>query len=148
MSREQSLSTFIVDRMETPLVWGKSDCCMFVADALKAMHGIDIAGWFRGRYKTRRRAFMELKKFAGGSLLETITALARDYDMAPVPSRAEMLPGDMVILKAKACDPIAERLSNGLTVGVMGFNDMGVLSQGKDGLVLHTEPEVIDAWRI
>ena len=148
MSREQSLSTFIVGRMETPLIWGKSDCCMFVADALKAMHGIDIAGWFRGRYKTRRRAFMELKKFAGGSVRETVTTLARNYDMAPVPSRSEMQPGDMVILKAKACDPVAERLSDGLTVGIMGFNSMGVISQGKDGLVLHTEPEVVDAWRM
>ena len=57
-------------------------------------------------------------------------------------------PGDMVLLKAQACDPVAERLSNGLTVGIMGFDDMGVLSQGKDGLVLHTEPEIINAWRI
>ena len=91
---------------------------------------------------------MELKKFAGGSVRETVTTLARNYEMAPVSSRAEMRPGDMVIMKARACDPIAERLSDGLTVGIMGFNSMGVISQGKDGLVLHTDPEVVDAWRM
>jgi len=147
MTKNERLSEFILGRISVPLVWGKTDCCMFVADAMKAMHGFDGAGWFRGKYRTRRKAFVELKKFAGGSVREAITAIATAYDMTYIPTGDNLLPGDVVVFKAKACDPIAERLSNGMTVGVVGFHNYGVISQGKDELVLNTKPNVVDVWR-
>ena len=80
MTREQKLSEYIIGRINTPLVWGVSDCCLFVADALHAMTGKDIASWFRGEYSTRGKAFEMLRKFAGGSVKETVEELARVFD--------------------------------------------------------------------
>jgi len=42
--------------------WGKTDCCMFAADIVAAMTGIDYAAEFRGRYKTMRGAARLLRK--------------------------------------------------------------------------------------
>jgi len=148
VTREQKLSEYIIGRINTPLVWGVSDCCLFVADALHAMTGKDIASWFRGEYSTRGKAFEMLRKFAGGSVKETVEELARVFEMDKITADIAMQPGDMVLLRAAACDPVAERLSNGLTVGIVGFDDIGILSQGKDGLVIHTDAEVLSAWRI
>ena len=73
MTREQTLADFFTDRINTPLVWGESDCCLFVADALKSISGVDIAAWFRKRYASRSKAFKLLRQFAGGSVEDTVT---------------------------------------------------------------------------
>ena len=51
--------------MSTRFEWGRVDCCLWPADAVRAMTGKDIASDFRGKYKTARKAASLLAK-AGG----------------------------------------------------------------------------------
>lgn len=47
-----------------PFKWGENDCCLFAADCLIEIYGIDFAEEFRG-YKTAAGAYKRLAK-AGG----------------------------------------------------------------------------------
>lgn len=58
------LEAFLLERRDMPFEWGKNDCCLFVADAVKAMCGYDYAASLRG-YTTRFGAARRLYK-AGG----------------------------------------------------------------------------------
>ena len=55
----------------TPFVWGKNDCCLMAANYYVAIHGIDYAAMFRGKYNTAIGAYRLLSK-AGG--MEAILA--------------------------------------------------------------------------
>ena len=50
---------------QSPFVWGQSDCCLFAADAVKAMTGTDPAKEFRGRYKSEKGAARILARLGG-----------------------------------------------------------------------------------
>ena len=138
-----NLKEYLQGRLNTPLIWGQSDCCLFVADAVQVITGGDIAHWFRGQYDTRRGAFNKMKEYCQGSVQETFQMFAELNGFNEVQA---IETGDIVLLKADACDPVAGRLSNGMTVG-LGLN-FGTISQGKDGLVLTEEPEVVKVWRL
>lgn len=71
--------------------WGSHDCCLFAADVVRAMTGVDHAAPFRGRYSTARGAAMALKRYAGGGLLAAVTRLLGD----PVPG-VQARRGDVV----------------------------------------------------
>jgi len=48
-------NTFIKGRSGVPFSWGKQDCCLFAADGVYAVTGIDFASELRG-YTTAREA--------------------------------------------------------------------------------------------
>jgi len=52
-----------------PFVWGQHDCCLWVANTVRAMTGTDHAKEFRGKYTSMRGAHKVLgKKGLSGSL--------------------------------------------------------------------------------
>lgn len=53
-------------------VWGKTDCCLWVADILKALHGVDYAENLRGTYSSRRDFAALLIKEEKKNLLELL----------------------------------------------------------------------------
>lgn len=67
------LLEFIASRRNTPFEWGVNDCCLFPADALKVLTGIDHASEFRGKYDSELGAAKALKKFGAGDLESTLT---------------------------------------------------------------------------
>ena len=152
---ERRLSELFKARAQSPFKWGTNDCCMFVADAVRVVTEVDIGEWFRGRYKTRTKAFRLLKEFAQGSVTETMDRITAKYGMKetkevpPGPwQHKALLAGDIVTMKAHPLDPIAGHLSNGVTVGIQSFTKGAVLSPGKDGLVLSTQPHIHKAWTL
>jgi len=59
---ELKLSDFLESRRDVHFAWGTHDCCMFAADAVRAITGIDPAEEFRG-YSTKdeiRELFAEI----------------------------------------------------------------------------------------
>lgn len=65
-----ALTEFIEARRATPHAWGTNDCCVFVADAVQAMTGVDPAAEYRG-YSTEKQALAILKKAGGMEALFT-----------------------------------------------------------------------------
>ena len=61
-----------------PFQWGKCDCCLWAADVVLALTGVDHAATFRGSYDSMRGA-QRLLKSRGGlvGLLDSISSLRR-----------------------------------------------------------------------
>ena len=55
MSRE--IADVISQYKAVEFVWGKSDCCMFACDVVKATVGIDPAESYRGKYDSKEGAY-------------------------------------------------------------------------------------------
>lgn len=52
-------------RFTAPFEWGSNDCCIFAADAVREITGIDHAADVRGSYRTERGAARVLAQLGG-----------------------------------------------------------------------------------
>lgn len=48
----QHLAQTLQAAMTRPFSWGEHDCCLFAADCVQAVTGVDVAADFRGTYTT------------------------------------------------------------------------------------------------
>lgn len=67
--------------VERPFIWGKYDCCLWVADMLLAIHGIDFAEKYRGKYSNEK----EFKKLLIKNKVKTLEELVLNEFGIPVP---------------------------------------------------------------
>lgn len=74
MTQFTELTHFICENVNRPFQWGKFDCCMFAADAIKIMSGVDPATEFRGRYRSASGAYKQLKKHGYNNVDEVLRA--------------------------------------------------------------------------
>ena len=141
------LENYLLGRHDKAFEWGTTDCCMFVGDSIRIITGVDVIEYFRGKYNKILPAFALMKVYSdGGAIQETWERIAENHEMEQIRTK-DLLPGDLVTMKAEAANPVAGRLSNGITVGIQSFTT-GILSQGPDSLVLSTEPDIVSAWKI
>ena len=82
----ECLALFLLARRAQPFAWGTNDCCMFAADAVQAMTGVDHAAEYRGQYSDAAGAARLLgagvEPFADRALGERIAwPLARRGDV-------------------------------------------------------------------
>lgn len=59
------LDDYFAERMRMPHEWGINDCCMFAADAVRAMEGVDHAAAERGTYNDAAGANTLLEHLGG-----------------------------------------------------------------------------------
>ncbi len=87
------LAALIAQRMQAPLVWGQHDCCLFAADAVLAVTGVDVAVGLRGSYSTAAGAEGLLQQLGGlaalcierlGPVVRTVLAAPGDVGIAQV----------------------------------------------------------------
>ena len=66
-------------REEVPFEWGKYDCCLFAADVVREITGVDYAEPFRGKYTAEEgaKALLEEK----GGLVEYIDSVLPRKDV-------------------------------------------------------------------
>lgn len=67
--------------LNTPLVWGKSDCILTAADAVEAVLGDDPAKDIRDTYKSRAGAYRLIK---GRGFTSVADVLASQFEEVPV----------------------------------------------------------------
>ncbi len=116
----------------TPFAWGESDCCLFAADCVKAITGIDLAAAYRGQYQSRRGAFSALKRIGNGG----VEAAARAALSDPLSSPYLAKRGDVVLMTQK------EGPALGICVGER------CAYKGPSGVVFHPLSSVQAAWRV
>lgn len=128
---EDRLGRLVEARRDMPFAWGKNDCALFAAAAVKAMTGVDFAKAFRGRYRTQRGAAAALRRYGQGTLTRTLNAC-----FGPSVKPAFLQRGDVTMHKG--------------AVGiVMGENAVFVGAEGeRDGLVRINRAEWSKGWRI
>jgi hypothetical protein len=61
----EALLEFIESRRQLPHAWGMNDCCMFCADAVQTITGVDPAAAWRGSYSDQAGAEAILAEHGG-----------------------------------------------------------------------------------
>ncbi|MBF0270313.1 MAG: hypothetical protein HQL44_17165 [Alphaproteobacteria bacterium] len=129
------MSAMIASAHGRAFEWGSFDCCLWACDVVEALTGVDPAAPFRGRYKSKRGAFVALKRFAGGGMLETARKIADDLSCPEVPVKTARR-GDVVLLER----------DDGPALGVCVGKDVAAASL--TGLCLVPLKEASHAWRV
>lgn len=122
------LSALAHERSERPFEWGVNDCCLFAADAVLAMTGVDHAAGFRG-YDSAAGALRHVE--AGGGLEAIATAALG----APVPAGMAAV-GDVVLVTNAGREVLA--VCNGTTA----------ISPGETGLTAHAMTAAVVCWKV
>ncbi len=63
------------------MVWGRDDCCLFVADFIQDMCDVDLAAPFRDRYHSQEGAAAVLMDYAGGGLTKAACVRANELNL-------------------------------------------------------------------
>jgi hypothetical protein len=113
-----------------PFAWGAMDCCLFAADVVLAMTGVDYAAGFRGRYDSRAGAVALLGARGG------LEAVATSALGEPLPTTLMAQRGDVVMVRSP------EGPALGVCEGVMAW------FAGPDGVVPRPMREAVKAWRV
>jgi len=132
------LHAFLLARQKAPFIWGGNDCCLFAADAVQAITGVDIAADFRGRYTDEKSALAAIKAVTGGSTVEDAAIYcANKAGMPELPHPLFAHRGDLVLLENEG------RLIAGI-IGLHGFP----MSIGEKGLMKLPLSAIKRAWRV
>lgn len=110
--------------------WGRRDCCLWAANVVRAMTGIDPAVRWRG-YRTRAAA--EALMAANGGVEGLIASALAGREVAP--TRAQR--GDVVLLRQDGAE----------AAGVVAL-DGRIATQGRRGIVVLPRAAALRAWRI
>src|SRR5690606_24088577 len=88
----------IRDARTRPFAWGDHDCCLFAADVIRALTGVDVAADLRGRYSTAIGAKRVITR-EGGSLDALAEARFPALGITELPAAAYAQRGDILRLK-------------------------------------------------
>ena len=103
-----------------PFAYGRHDCCLFAADAVAAMTGVDIAAPWRGRYTTLRGGIRVLRR--SGHRDHVALAAAHFAEIPPLSAQ----PGDLAVLATQAGPALG--VVQGEAVYVLGPQGLGLVS--------------------
>jgi len=135
----RELATFLKDHVNARFVWGTLDCCLFTADAIQAMTGVDIASDFRGKYTDQASAFALIKTVTGGSTVADAAAYcAAKYGLTEWKHPLQAQRGDLVAV------------TNGtdLIAGVVDLSGRFVAALGESGIIRISIRNITRAWHV
>lgn len=131
------LHGFLESRRRTPFAWGTNDCCLFVADGVLAMTGVDIAASFRGKYHDETSCTALLAGMGYASISAMLAPELASWQLAPIrPSFAQR--GDIVAYDMEGEPALA-------LVSLDGGYARGV---GERGLSVLPTLQAVKAWRV
>jgi hypothetical protein len=132
------LSEYIVSKATTKFRYGVLDCGLFLAGAIEAMTGEDVAEGLRGHYKNRKEAFEAIREMCGTPTTEAIAAhLAQKHGVKEVP-----------ILFAQAGDAVVLRHGRRSSLGIVAMHGTEIITPYKDGLLRLPLESATKAYRI
>jgi hypothetical protein len=139
------LDAYLRDAATKPFAWGTTDCCLFAADAVLAMTGVDIADDFRGKYGTQAEALALIKTVTGGTTVtDAIVHCATKFGLM------EWLKADgsPCPLMAKRGDLCAVLNDGNIIAGVIELSGRYVACQGDAGLIRLQLSAIQRAWHV
>src|SRR5690606_16299333 len=95
---EAALYGYIAAARRRPFEWGKFDCCLFAADVIRALTGLDPAADLRGRYRTALGAKRIVNR-EGGSLAALAERRFAPLGIAPLKGPKFARRGDILLLQ-------------------------------------------------
>jgi hypothetical protein len=142
----RELTEFLIARASQPFAWGSNDCCLFPADAIQALTGVDLAADFRGKYSTEVEAFALIRSVTGSTApSETAVAdvaawCAAQHRLMEWPQPLFAQRGDLVVIE-----------NGGRQIaGIVHLTGRHVVSMAESGLVklLITPTLIKRAWHV
>lgn len=126
------LEDYFFEHLNTPFQWGKFDCVMFVAGAMKVVTGERVIP-SELSWTSYRGAMKALRKYSDGTVKGSVAKFASDFDrIRPISIRL----GDLCIVKNEQNEDVCSI-----------FSGRGPMVATPDG-VKPTLPELISmAWR-
>jgi hypothetical protein len=122
------MAALVEDRLHAPFVWGARDCCLWAADVVHAVTGVDFGAPYRGTYSTQAEAAAIFRAVRGWPRL--CSAL-----LGPAIAPAMAQPGDVGLVDSADGPALAAHVGGAW------------MSQGPEGL-LQVDPQyVVQAWR-
>jgi len=139
------LHEFFLARREQSFAWGRNDCCLFPADGILAMTGVDIAADFRGKYTDHASAFALIQSVTGGSTVADAAAYcAAKFELPEWVDKS----GKPLPLLARRGDLVVIEDAGRLIAGLVGLTGRHVISVGEEGLKRLALTAVQRAWRV
>lgn len=123
------LEALVQARAATPFAWGSFDCCLFAADVVQALTGVDPAARLRGTYATAPQALRRLHARGG---VHAIASMALGL---AVP-----------VALARVGDVVQVEVGGHAALGVC--NGTSVLGPSATGLVAINISQAQCAWRV
>lgn len=124
------LAELVIARRFLPMQWGSRDCCLFAADAVLEMTGVDFAEGLRG-YRTPKGALRALRRAGFSSVIDYVDA--------------RLLRGD----RARDGDVVGVAAADGAGLDILLIADGGsVWGQDELGLVRLAIPPGAVIWRV
>lgn len=135
---QSQLSEYLISCARTPFRYGQLDCGIFVADAIRAMTGVDVGEPLRGRYKTRTEAFALIKSLCGRASMDALaTYLAEQHSIPAVP-----------VLRAQRGDAVVLRHGRRSSLGLIAMHGTEILTPYKDGILRLPLTQATSAYHI
>jgi hypothetical protein len=134
---QSRLSDYLVAVARTPFQYGRLDCGLFVAGALEAMTGVDVAAELRG-YTNRTEAFARIERMCGRPSMEAIADyLAAAFEVHEVP-----------VLYAQRGDVIQLRRGRRASLGIVAMHGTDLLTPYRAGILRAPLALAVRAWHI
>ncbi len=135
---QSSLSAYLVNCAHRPFRYGALDCGLFIAGAIEAMTGDDVAWELRGTYRTRREAFDRIKNLAGAATMAAVADyIASEFNIPEIP-----------ILKAQRGDPVQLHTGRRSSLGIVAMHGTEILTPSAAGILRLPLSLAVRAWRI
>lgn len=125
------LDAFLRENARRPFRYGDWDCCLFVASAIEAITGVDVAVEFRGRYASRDEA-----RQIAGSVEAAAVRVAAQFDLRAIGACFAQR-GDISLV----------RRGGDASLGLIGLDGDLVVAGGR-GLVKIGRGLAKRAWRV
>jgi hypothetical protein len=134
---QSRLSEYVLLNARRPFRYGELDCGLFVAGAIAAMTGVDVAAELRG-YSSRREAFDRIAAACGSRSMSKIADhLAAKFGILEVS-----------VAFAQRGDPLQLERGAKAKLGVVGMNGLEILIPYRAGLLRVPMQLAVRAWHV
>jgi hypothetical protein len=132
-----ALSDYLLRAERTRFRYGSQDCGLFVAGAIRAMTGVDVAAMLRG-YTNRTEAFTRIAALCGQPTMEAVARhLALLYGVPEIP-----------VLCAQRGDAVLLRSGRRSSLGIVAMHGTEILTPYRAGLLRLPLSHARRAWHI
>jgi hypothetical protein len=141
----RELDTYLRESQTKPFAWGSNDCCLFAANGIQAMTGVDIADDFRGKYTDQAAAFALIKAVTGGTTVADAAAhCAVKHGLVEWVGKT----GKPLPLMAKRGDLVVVTNAGQLIAGIVDLSGRYVAAMSETGIVRLSLSAIQRAWNV
>jgi hypothetical protein len=135
---QSRLHQFLLGSLSSRFAYGKLDCCLFVADAVEAMTGTDIAAQFRGRYSSSAEAVDLCEAYSGRRSVKSLVGKALSEQGLP----------EIPVTRAQRGDVVLVRRSKDYSLGVIGLSGKEIVAASAQAYLRLPLVLAVRAWRV